>query len=224
MLKETKDSFFNIAKEISSNFGTLLGTRPYIAIVDGTGAIRFIETALEKFSEFITNFVRTNFSLLNKGDHSLPLGGVNLAFFKISEKAMIVIYTVKGRSGQLLAFKAKMDNWTKPIDDLIGDIELIAPPIQISDGTTIIESEPEVLKPKKPKISKPTGIRIIPVLKKDISGKKFPLEVANILQYCDGNHSIDEICKKTQYPRLKVDEVIRTYQKKKIIELKRIIS
>lgn len=224
MNKLKKDSFFEIAKDISTTFGTLLGVRPYIGIIDAMGTVHYSDTELEEYMEFAQNFARSNFYLLNTGDHSLPLGGINLAFFKISEKSIIVLYTKKGRSGQLLSFKAKMFDWQQRIDGLIGDIIVPPPPIQVTDSPSQIELEPGVIEADQEVQTKARGLRTIPVLIKQLTGKeKFPIDVATILQYCDGNYSIDDIVKETNYPRLQVDNVIRLYQKKKWIDIKRVL-
>ena len=223
MIGEKQEAFINIAKEIWTNFGRLLGTRPYIAIVDGAGIIHYIDSDLKEYENFISNFVSTNFNLLKVGDHSLPLGGINLAFFKVSYKTMIILHTKKGRSGQLLAFKSKMFDYAKIIDTFIGEVAIIAPPIRVQDDSAGIDHEPEVLPPTA--MPKTRVIKTIPVIVKKLSGKeKFPLEEAQILQYCDGEHSIEEISEVTEYPRLKVDNVIKMYQKKKWIAIKRILS
>ncbi len=222
LAEEKQKAFYEVVKDISSLFGTMLGARPYISIIDGAGIIHYIDFPLEEYQEFITSFITSNFHLLGTGDHSLPLGGINLAFFKISKKVMIVLYTKKGRTGQLLAFKSQMDKWTSKIDELVGEVEILAPPIQVPTGT--VEDEPEIMNQEAAKQVKSHGLRTIPSLIRDLTGKeKFPLDVATIFQYCDGEHSIEEICQLTDYPRLKVDNIIRKYQKKKWIDVKRVL-
>ncbi|MHA1130655.1 MAG: hypothetical protein ACTSQI_04810 [Candidatus Helarchaeota archaeon] len=219
---ERQTGFYEIVKDISSLCGTIIGTRPYVGIIDGSGTIHYRDDPLEEYIEFIKNFCVSNFHLLNVGDHSLPLGGINLAFFKISEKAVVILYIKKGRSGQLLAFKAHMDKWTSKINELIGEITILSPSIQIQPGAE--EPEPEIFEAQQ--ISKPQsrGLRTIPILMRKLTGKeKFPLDVATVFQYCDGEHSIEEICQLTDYPRLKVDNIIRIYQKKKWVEVKRML-
>ncbi len=214
---QKQDSFYEIAKEINE-LGTMLATRLYVAIVDGAGVIKYIDAMLDAYKVFIETFVRENFSLLNIGDHSLPLGGVNLAFFKVSQKSMIVLYMVKGLSGQLLSFKARMYDWTNRIDGLIGEVAL-QPAIQPLDSVAEIE-EPEV-QPSQPKSK---GVKTVPLLIKEIGKERFPLEVAQILQYCDGKHSTEEIAQITTYSQLKVESIIREYQKKKWVEIKRALK
>ncbi len=60
------------------------------------------------------------------------------------------------------------------------------------------------------------GVKMVPFLKKRLSGKeKFPFGIARILDLCDGYHSVEDICKETNYTRLEVTNAIREYQKKK---------
>jgi hypothetical protein len=222
LAEEKQKAIYNIVKDISSLFGTILGARPYLAIIDGAGIFHYIDTPLEEYEEFVKTFTTSNFHLLRPGDHSLPLGGINLAFFKISKKVMIVLYTKKGRAGQLLAFKSQMDKWAPQIDELVGEVEILAPPIQIP--TEHVEEEPELIQEESEIQVKSHGLRTIPSLIRELTGKeKFPLDVATIFQYCDGEHSIEEICQLTDYPRLKVDNIIRKYQKKKWIDVKRVL-
>jgi hypothetical protein len=219
--KENKEDFYSIVKEILATFGQIFVSRPYFSIIDMAGTIHYIDQPLEQFSEFIQNFTKDNFNLLNVGDHSLPLGGINLGFFKISPKTMIIIHTQKGPSGQLLSFKVKMFEWAPRIDKLIGDISTVVSRVQIAESSE--EGEPGVL-PETLSKEKVAGLKTVPVLIKNLSGKeKFPIEEAEILQFCDGKHAVETICTETGYPRLKVDEIIRRYQKKKWIEIRRVI-
>lgn len=217
-MTQDPESFYGIAKEIANIFGKIFASRPYIAIVDGLGNICYKEPQLDTHLEYIQNFVKANFNLLEVGDHSLPLGGVNLAFFKVSPKAVIVIYISKGFVGQLLAFRSRAQEWSKKIDELI-KVD-ITPTIQI-------EAMPA---PKKMEKSEgaPAGtgasLRRLPLLIKKLDGKeKFPIEVATVLQFCDGQHSVEEICAKTNYPKVKVNQIITEYQKKKWVELKKVM-
>lgn len=248
MYNAKPDSFENIAKEILVNVGKLLATRPYIAIANISGTIQYIDPPLEIYAKFIQNFVYNNFNLLGIGEHSLPLGGVNLAFFKISAQAIVVLYTLKGITGQLLAFKPKMFDWSTRIDQLMGGVAAPiptpsptptfspapspAPQYPVTSRATVPEAAASVASaarttPSSTEAAAPgtkAGLKTVPFLMKKLTGKeKFPLEDAQILQFCDGTNSIEDICIKTGYPRLKVDEVIRDYQKRKWIELKRIV-
>jgi hypothetical protein len=60
----------------------------------------------------------------------------------------------------------------------------------------------------------------IPVLTKRFTGKeKFPLQDMKILQFCDGTHTIEAICQKTGFSSVKVDLILREYQKKNLIKI-----
>jgi len=221
--------FNQILKEISNNIGKIMGTRPYIAIVDYTGCIWQYDAPLEQFIEFIQNFVLSNFHLLKIGDHSLPLGGLNLAFFKISQKAMIIIYTLKGLSGQLLSFKQKMFEWSDRIDALLSDLQPPqVTPVQITSPSAthndMAAKSPTIAAPKPPTRDKKRGLKTVPILTKKLTGKeKFSLDVAHILELCDGHHTVLEMAEETGFPLLKINDIIRTYQKKGWISLKRIV-
>ncbi|MDD1779314.1 MAG: hypothetical protein LUQ65_14195 [Candidatus Helarchaeota archaeon] len=216
-----KESFYDICREIEGIFGKIFAARPYIAIIDAQGNVMYTEPQLDPHLAYIQNFIKTNFSLLNVGDHSIPLGGVNLAFFKVSPKAVIAMFTQKGFTGQLLAFKSRMLEWSQKIDELIGEIVTPITPVYVhADG------ESEVLESVSPgsAVTIAQSYKKIPVLLKPLDGKeKFPLEVANLLQFCDGKHSVEEICEKTSYPKVKVNQILMEYQKKKWLDIKKIL-
>lgn len=204
------------------NFGKTLVSRPYIAIIDALGNLHYKDsTYLDPHLNFVQNFIKDNFKLLAPGDHSIPLGGVNLAIFKISPKASIVIFTPKGFSGQLLSFKAMMFDWSTKIDDLVGDVVI---PSDVGKSTPIKEPD---LQPSSDTAEKEVdkGFKKIPFLLKKVDEKaKFPIEVAKVLQFCDGTHSIDEICAETGFPKVKINHILKEYQMKKWIEFKKILT
>ncbi|MFX1295783.1 MAG: hypothetical protein ACFFD2_13140 [Promethearchaeota archaeon] len=205
---QTSKKFSAIAKKISITLSKKLATRAFIAIVDLLGIFHHVDIpAYDEFLYFIPNFVNKNFNLLDVGDYSIPLGGISLAFFKISSKAIIVLYTPKGPSGQLLYFKSIMYNWVNEIDDLLGEI---------NKKTADLQIEKSKFKEKfQMKITKK-----VPLLVKTWSRKdKFSIEVASVLQYCNGIHSLNEISKLTNIPLLKVNMIIQQYKKKKWIKI-----
>lgn len=208
--------FHTIATEITQTLGKILVTHPYVGIIDYNGTIYHIDEPLQPFLDVMKNFVTSNFNLLQIGDHSFPLGAVNIAFFKVSSKAMVVLYTLKGLAGQLLAFKMKMFDWTKRIDGLLDQLNIPPPPIP----TQKLELEIRYSGTSKPQFR--SGITTVPILIKKLKGKeKFSIEVAQVLQFCDGKHTLHEICEETGYSLLKVNEILRDYKKKKWVEIKR---
>jgi len=211
------DFFYNIAQEIENNLGSLLGFRVYSAISDRNGKILF---AREDYNDgdmlsYISNFIKNNFDMLQVGDHSFPISGKNFGFFKISNKCIIVLHTKKGPIGALLSFKSKMFAYSEKIDNQIGEI---FSDVKVSTEKTSITADS---KGSTQFITQKTFAKI-PILNKKLTGKeKFPLDQVLILNLCDGEHTIDEIIKKTRLPRLTVEKIIKDAQKKKLISLKR---
>jgi hypothetical protein len=216
-VQTVEEQFYAIAKEIVTVFSKIFASRPYVAILDALGKIYYMDKgSFEPHVEFIQEFVKSNFKLLNVGDHSLPLGGINLAIFKISPKAAVALSTAKGYSGQLLAFKTNMFNWSPKIDELIGDIDI---PVQ-SAPIELVPEEPAPQVEKKQKLSKK-----IPILLKDMDKKtKLPMEALRVFQFCDGKRSVDEICAASGLPKVKVNHILRQYINKKWIEIKKVMT
>jgi hypothetical protein len=207
---EGPSQFYQVVTKINSELGPILSTRPYVAIIDFRGSFRFIEPELEQYKEFVQDFAKTNFRLLQIGDHSMPISGLNLAFFKISAKAIIVIYTKKGLIGQLLVFKARMLKYQPEIDALIlEDPSLEEPDVHAPTitGTSTTEAAPSPEEPDKSKV--------IPLLLKKIGKKaKFPLNEVVILNYCNGTNTIEYIMSEGNLQRKAVWEILDKYKKK----------
>ncbi|MFX0142420.1 MAG: hypothetical protein ACFFDN_52755 [Candidatus Hodarchaeota archaeon] len=91
------------------------------------------------------------------------------------------------------------------------------------DKPTIKPASKESVKtPIKPKSKKYAQRR--PILIKEIGEKqKLPFKDLKVLRFCDGSNSIEEICKKSKVPFIKVNEILKKYQKKKFIGIKRVI-
>ncbi len=213
-----EEHFYQIASEIVKVFGKIFATRPYISIIDATGKIHYIDEPLSKqHLGFIEDFVKTNFKYMKVGEYSVPLGSINLAFFKISIKAIIAIYTQKGFTGQLLAFKTRMHDWSGKIDDILGEI-VIPSKIEPKESKPIKSSTPAPVKHG-------TVAKKVPTLIKKLTGKeKFSIESASILQFCDGKRSVTEICEATSLPKVKVNQTLGELQRKGWIKFKRVLS
>ena len=119
----------SIVKEISKEMSDLLLKRVYVGIMDRIGQIYYADDSLDTHTDFITNFIKNNFNVLDVGDHSIPLSNVNLIFFKTSKNFAVILFTREGRVGQLLAFKRRMEEFGKRIEqalvEFITDIEKI---------------------------------------------------------------------------------------------------
>ena len=210
-----QDAFYPVVTEIIAELGPILSTRPYVAIVDFKGEFKYTETEFERYSEFITNFVRANFGLLAIGDHSMPISGTNLAFFKISRKALIVIYIKKGLIGQLLVFKARMMNYQSKIDGLIPE----EPPEVAVPSLTVQESPSAAAPAPTPEPEEPKA-KVIPVLLKKIGKKaKFPLQEVVMLNYCDGKNSVTDIMNEGNIKKEALWVILDKYKKKGWIKI-----
>ncbi|MHA1378256.1 MAG: hypothetical protein ACTSRG_07725 [Candidatus Helarchaeota archaeon] len=210
--------FYNIAQEIENILGTLLGFRVYSAIFDRTGKVLFARDDFKEndMLDYISKYIKSNFHMLEVGDHSFPISGKNLGFFKISDKCMIVLQTKKGHLGALLSFKSKMDSFASKIDNQIKDI---SPEAKL--GINKVSSVAESKEPSQKFITQKTFAKL-PILTKKLTGKeKFPIEHVLVLNLCDGEHVIEEIVKKTRLTRIAVEKIIRDYQKKKMVTIKR---
>lgn len=119
----------HLVKEISREMSDLLMRKVYVAIMDRIGQVYYADDQMDQHVDFCTTFVKNNFTVLDVGDHSIPLSNINLIFFKTSENFATILFTKAGRVGQLLAFKRKMDAYGQKIEtalsEFITDIEKI---------------------------------------------------------------------------------------------------
>ncbi|TFG04407.1 MAG: hypothetical protein EU536_04685 [Promethearchaeota archaeon] len=194
----------SIAKEISSKLGGILAVRTYIGIADSAGNLIYAEKELEEYRNFISNFVKNNFKYLKVSEHSLPISRRNIMFFRLP-KAMVVIYSTKGRVGQLLSFKSLLPKYMDSLDQLIPD----ASP-EISTQPVILErtvAVPETIETIPGKIIERAVFsrqeayyrEIFPQLAKKIKeGAKFSLTTSVILNYSNGENSLADIFDKIE--------------------------
>ena len=202
---------FKIIKEMKKDLSQLTSARAYVAIIDATSQIRYIDSDLDEFEEFIVNFNNTSFGILKVGDHSIPIGGQNLLFLKLSPKFMLILYTKKGKVGELIPVKKKLDHYIKAIETEIGDIDLSQVRTDLMPGVSGANTK---AKPAKKVLG------IYPTIKQDLIEKqKFPIKEAKILRYCTGENSIEMIMEKTKLTRILVNNIIKKYQKKGFLKV-----
>ena len=203
-----------LANEIRGNLSSLISAKVSIAFVkqeDGNVSIVYMDDGLNPFKEFIMNFSSENFKLLNKYDHSLPLSGTKLGFFKTSETSLIAIYSHgQGPVGQLLVFKSRIDLFSERIDSTLAEAKPIS------------EVEDTEIKPLEDTL--PPSAQRIPTIQDKYRKKKYTMEEATVIHNINGQRTIAEIARITEIPLLRVNEVIKKYEKKKYIKLKRIVS
>jgi len=210
MNAEVKEQIHQVVDEIKKTMGQLIGSRVYIGLYDNKGQSILEEEALGGFKEFIASFIKTNFNLLENNDHSLPLSGHGIIFFKLNAKLMIVLYIIKGKVGQLLAFKPKMKYFG----------EKIAPLLESSSEAPETQSE-AVLE----EAVVPLGLQTIrrklfinPKMTKKITGKeKFDISEAKLFQFYTGDHMLDEI--KQELTNIEVDSLIYKHVTNKMISI-----
>ncbi|MHA1232015.1 MAG: hypothetical protein ACTSRP_24195 [Candidatus Helarchaeota archaeon] len=208
-----EEALYRISKKIVSELGPMLTSRPYISIIDKYGKIQYKDDAIDRFSEFISNFVSKNFNFLRVGDHSIPIGGLNMVFFKISPNIVLVVFMKRGLIGQILAFKSKMSKYAEEIEQYI----ILEPP----EGTEVVVEqvqEPEAVVEEK-KVEE-EEVKVIPQLIKKIRKKdKFPLNDIIVLNLCDGNNTVKEIAEKANVDILTVWNILDEYKRKKYIKI-----
>ncbi|MBD3227328.1 MAG: hypothetical protein GF329_03995 [Candidatus Lokiarchaeota archaeon] len=207
------EGFYPIIKKISNQLGRSMGARTYIALIDASGKLRYIDEGLKEYKDYLIKFTKNNFTLLKIGDHSIPLGGTNLAFFKPSKTFILAIHSKKGAVGQLLSFKKMMFDFSQKLDPLIGDIS----PVYLEEKDITKQKTSEKKKKLKPR-------HVVKTTNKLKRSKKFALAETKILDLCDGNHSISDICNETSYSKLKVDSIIKKFKKKGWVEEKTVIG
>ncbi|MFX1450254.1 MAG: hypothetical protein ACFFCM_05400, partial [Promethearchaeota archaeon] len=88
-----------IANEIIEYMSKILSKPTYLGIFGENGKIYYMQGALKRYHPFLQSYIEENFKLLAIGDHSIPLSGVNLVFFKTSEHSIVVLHTREGPVG-----------------------------------------------------------------------------------------------------------------------------
>ena len=225
----------SVIEELKDKMSKLFPMNTQVAVVDSTGNIKYIDSALEKERlAYIKDYVSANFNLVELNQYSLPLSGILLGFFKISEKVMLVLYAAKGKIGNLLAYRGIVESFTTKIDEtleLIEDIfemESLAYDVirlkkvkaiqpAVASPAIAIDSA-EIMKPIiMPKTSTPSSI--FPKLDPKYAKKKFAFKEGLCLQFADGKNSIEDISEKCSFTNQEVLEIIDKYQKKGWIEI-----
>jgi len=213
-----------VTKEIVSKLGSILGVRVYVAVADRLGNLILSDRELDQFNEFMSSFVKSNFKYLKVGDHSMPISGKNIMFFRISDKAMVIIYSAKGRVGQLLSFKSLMPKYQNIIDKFVRDIE--PEPISVElevekvlPASVAIPAVPVRTVEKKVFSRKMEFFKEIypKVTKKLKDSAKFSLTISVILNYSNGNNSFSDLFDKVNisYEEF-IDEFYRLYKAKMV--------
>lgn len=202
-----------IAQEIVSKMGTILGVRIHLAIMDRLGNFHYMDRELEPFKSFITTFVSNNFRYLKVGDHSLPISGKNIMFFRTSDKVMVILYSAKGRIGQFLSFKSMMPKYQQKIDELIADVEPEIISLELkaeklgAARVTLVKPAERVIFSRRKNFYQ----GIYPKLEKKIKeSDKFNLTISIILNYSNGQTSLLDLIDRHE---IKEDEFYTEFYK-----------
>lgn len=200
-----------IARNISRDLGASLQTRPYVGIFDYQGNILYSDKDLDKYIQLISDFVNLNFGLMNVGDHSIPFSGKNLVLFKVNNKSIVVIYTLKGYLAQLLSFKSKIPEISPKILEHLTDLPELINEIVLdlaSDEVSLEEQQPEEAR-----------FKVFPTFTEKAKKKeKYSLEDMSIIRYCDGNMSLREIIKNSGVKTEKVYDILEKFIEKKVVK------
>ncbi|MHA1894236.1 MAG: hypothetical protein ACTSX4_07040 [Candidatus Helarchaeota archaeon] len=190
-----------IVDSISKDLTLKIGLRIYSAIVDPNGKILVSQTGIESFQHLIENFVKTNFPYLSFGDHSVPISGHNILFFR-TNKGIIVIYSPKGRIGQFLSSKNLLKEFAPQIDEELEDVTV----------------DQEIIATKKigidlPKLEYSRKIwDVYPTIVMKLSGKeKIPLDEAMVINKCDGKTSLQQISEMLQKSINSLMDILQKY-------------
>ena len=200
--------YSQLARELSLDFGTSIHTKPYIGFFDYYGNILYMDKSLDKYVQLASDFVNNNFKLMSVGDHSIPFSGANLVLFKITSKAVAIIYTLKGFTAQLLSFK----NYIPQIAPLFKfNLKDLPEPDHQEILIDVTDDIKEEIDDKK--------FKVYPVFTEKIGKKdKFSIEEMAVIQHCDGKNDLREVISKSKYDREIVFQLLEKFIDKKKIK------
>ena len=137
---------------------------------------------------------------------------------------MIILYSIKGRVGQLLSFKSILPKYRDVIDEFVGDIDL-------DTTTTVFETEEIPVEAEAiPSVPVKTIERemfsrnvayyreIYPIVSKKLKeSAKFSLTISIILNYSNGENSFLDIFDKMNISKYEyISEIYKLYKSNKI--------
>ncbi|NHI92361.1 MAG: hypothetical protein EAX96_07640 [Candidatus Lokiarchaeota archaeon] len=213
-------------EELKEKISRISPNQPEIALLDKSADVKFIDPGLKDQEKYMKEYVGSNFSLIAKGEYSLPFSGLLLGFFKISEEAILVLFLEEGKIGNLLAFRGAIDSMIQKLDTsliaLQKTLEIEDMAYKIIRLKELTDEELTKLAPAYEEmtddINQPSEYislsQICPLLDEKYSKKKFSFKESLIIQFCDGEHSIDVISKKSGYSEYDVQDVVLKYEKK----------
>ncbi|MHA1264869.1 MAG: hypothetical protein ACTSRS_06495 [Candidatus Helarchaeota archaeon] len=222
-LRSKEDLLKDLISEMLASFNEISVTQLHITLIDIYGNIQYLDKALDEFLYLIRNYCIANFQNLEEGDCKIPFGGINLGFFKISRHLMLIVYAPDSPSGQLLGLKKKLGEWGSKLEDLLGEF---SPPESVESKQVKEDNQtnaPDKLMKTENIAYHSYGVECYPLLLKPLTEKeKFTMEEIQILQFCDGMHSTDEIHRETYYSISRINKIIRKFEEKGWLKVDRV--
>ncbi|MHA1277441.1 MAG: hypothetical protein ACTSRC_15155 [Candidatus Helarchaeota archaeon] len=233
------DPIKEIAEEMEKKMEKILSPGPALCIADGQADIKYIDERLLDRQEYIQNYIRENFNLIEEGQYSLPIPSTLLGFFRMARNLIFIIFMEAGKIGNLLLYRGLLENYGAIVDELYTDLDEIK---EIEANANLLIKLRSAGAPAKPEVaaavassgkvkevkaasttataeagsapSQKLGGAKYPKLLEQYRNKKFNFMEGIILQHCNGERYIEEIVVKSRYSLDEVLEVINTYEKK----------
>ena len=188
--------WYGIKKQITNTMMDF-GFRVYVSIADVLGNPKIMDEEIEPFKDIVCKSIKINSNYLNIGDYAIPISSKNLMIFKISEKAVVVLFANKGNIAQLLSFKKNIEYFGEQIEKLLSDMEV---PVQVAEVIPKVEKIKVIPKESREIFGKELP-SYNPMLNRELDKKaKFTMEEMRILHLCDGKKTFFEIAYETKQP------------------------
>ncbi|NVM52478.1 MAG: hypothetical protein HWN66_02160 [Candidatus Helarchaeota archaeon] len=239
----TFDPLNEIVTDMQRKMKKIYSPAPAVCIANNQAELLYMDEMLGERLEYIIEYIKKNFDLIEEGQYSFPISGTLLGFFKMTSQIMFILYGKSGKIGNLLLFRGLLENFGQLIDELSSDLEsmkrveknanlviklsktqelvgpdfienLHAPPEEVVASERIEIGGP--IPTPSPAIAPfPEGpVELYPELLERFRNKKFNFQEGIIMQYADGQLSLSEIVTKSKYTKEEVLEIINSYQKK----------
>ncbi len=206
-LEVIENSLITISREI----GERVGIRVYLSILDASGCTIFqnshLKEQFEDFSMMLSQFI----PYLDEKEYSIPFSNKNLMFYKPTKKTVLVIFSERGKIGQLFSCKKIINKYSSELDEIVEKIQLNVK--KIEEKPLIHLKKPQIKILKKEKI--PLDIK----LSGSIENFMMSLDEHKILQSCRNNKSIYEMSKEFNKSIGEINELIFNFLNKGIIRI-----
>ena len=121
------DPVNEVAKEMRKKMEKIFSPSPALCIADEQGKIVYIDDdkALNERLDYIKEYIKINFGLIDEGQYSFPISGTLLGFFRMTSHLMFILYGESGKIGNLLLFRGLLQNYAEIINELNADLQSI---------------------------------------------------------------------------------------------------